>query len=134
MTRKELKWVGSSYEDMCEFPTEVRRSLGYALHLAQIGEKHTHAKVFSGMGNAKVWEIKENAKSGTYRVVYTVEYKEFIFVLHAFQKKSSSGIATPKKELDLIKDRLEEALEFNKELNEKGENEKNKKNQTQNKK
>lgn len=70
---------------------------------------HEHAKVLSGMGNAKVIEIQENDRSGTYRIVYTIEIKDFIFVLHAFQKKSKSGIATPKQELELIKNRLKEA-------------------------
>lgn len=61
-------------------------------------------------------ELRENDRSGTYRVVYTVEMAEFIFVLHAFQKKSKSGIATPKQEIDLVKRRLKEADALYKEL------------------
>lgn len=61
------------------------------------------------MGNAGVIEIKENDQSGTYRLVYTLEIEEYVFVLHAFQKKSKSGIATPKKEIEMIKNRLREA-------------------------
>ncbi len=93
--------------------------IGYALYAAQIGKMHEHAKVLSGMGNAKVIEIRENGRSGTYRVIYTVEMKDFIFVLHAFQKKSKSGIATPKQELDLLRERLKDARVIFKRLVEK---------------
>lgn len=106
---KRLEWVGSSKKDLKDFPEDIQGAMGYALHLAQCGEKHGHAKPFSGVGNAKVLEIRENDKSGTYRTVYTVEMEGFVFVLHAFQKKSKSGIATPKTELDKIKRRLKEA-------------------------
>ncbi len=71
------------------------------------------------MGNAGVIEIKENDQSGTYRLIYTREIEEYVFVLHAFQKKSKSGIATPKKEIDMIKNRLKEAKALYKELKEK---------------
>jgi phage-related protein len=73
-------------------------------------------KVLSGMGGAGVIEIKENDPSGTYRLIYTIEIKEYIFVLHAFQKKSKSGIATPKQEIEMIKNRLREAKQLYKEL------------------
>lgn len=109
MEPKLLKWVGSSYEDLKDFPEEVCQAMGYALHLAQIGEKHSNAEVFKGMGNAKVLEARESDRDGTYRVLYTLELKEFVFVLHAFQKKSKSGIATPKQEIDLVHSRLKDA-------------------------
>ena len=70
-------------------------------------------------GNAKVIELRETDRSGTYRVIYTVEVAELIFVLHAFQKKSKSGIATPKQDIDLIKRRLKEAESLCKELKER---------------
>ena len=79
-------------------------------------DRHHHAKTLSGLGNAKVIELRENDRSGTYRVIYTAEMAEFIFVLHAFQKKSKSGIATPKQEIDLVKRRLKEATALCKEL------------------
>lgn len=109
-------WIGSSYEDLKEFPSSVRNAVGYALFFAQTGTKHPHTKVLSGMGNANVIEIRENDISGTYRLIYTVEIEECVFVLHAFQKKSKSGIATPKKELEKINDRLKEARILYKEL------------------
>ena len=106
---KKVIWVGSSYKDLKEFPSEVQHAMGYALFMAQQGEKHPHAKPMKGMGNASVQEVRERDKSGTYRVMYTVEMDDFMFVLQAFQKKSKSGIATPKQELDLLKSRLKEA-------------------------
>lgn len=116
---KKIIWIGSSYEDLKDFPQPVRNAVGYALFFAQTGKKHPHTKVLSGMGNASVVEIRENDGSGTYRLIYTVEIEEYVFVLHAFQKKSKSGIATPKQELDMIKNRLKEAKALHKKLKEK---------------
>lgn len=113
---KRLIWVGTSYEDLKEFPVTVRQAMGYALFSAQMGKMHERAKVLSGMGSAKVIEIRENDRSGTYRIIYTIEMKEFVFVLHAFQKKSKSGIATPRQELELLKQRLKEAKILYKDL------------------
>lgn len=91
------------------FPRSYTGAIGHALFLAQDGKKHDHAKSLSGMGSANVLEVRENDRAGTYRVMYTVEMDDFVFVLHAFQKKSKSGIATPKQELDLLKNRIKEA-------------------------
>jgi phage-related protein len=115
---KKLVWVGSSYKDLKDFPQPVRQAMGYALFFAQDGKLHEHAKVLSGMGSSGVQEVRENDRSGTYRVVYTVEIDEFVFVLHAFQKKSKSGIGTPKQEIELIKSRLKEAKTLYKSLTE----------------
>lgn len=106
---KRLFWIGSSRQDLKEFPSEVQDEIGHGLYLAQMGDRHVHAKTLSGLGNAKIIELRENDRSGTYRLVYTVEISEIIFVLHAFQKKSKSGIATSKQDIDLIKRRLREA-------------------------
>ncbi len=116
---KKVIWIGSGYDDLKEFPARVRNAVGYALFFAQEGKKHPHAKILSGMGSAGVVEVKENDQSGTYRLIYTLEIEEYVFVLHAFQKKSKSGIATPKKEIDMIKNRLKEAKALYKELKEK---------------
>lgn len=120
---KILKWVGSSYDDLMDFPEDIRHLAGYALHLAQTGERHIRTRVFRGMGNAQVLEIREFHESGTYRIVYTTEIKKFIFVLHAFQKKSKKGIETSKQDVDLIHSRLREAKEYHKELEEVVKNE-----------
>lgn len=116
---KKLIWVGSSYENLKEFPPSVKNAVGYALFFAQSGKKHPHAKVLSGMGNASVIEIRENDLSGTYRLIYTVEIEDYVFVLHSFQKKSKSGIATPKKDLEMVKNRLKEAKVLYNELKRK---------------
>lgn len=116
MKKKSLVWVGSSYKDLKDFPETVRRAMGYALFHAQMGKMHQHVKVLSGMGSTGIQEIRENDRDGTYRVIYTVEMAGFVFVLHAFQKKSKSGIATPKQEIELLKNRLKEAKTLYKSL------------------
>ena len=102
-----------------EFPSPVRNAVGYALYNAQLDGNHAHIKVLSGMGSAGVAEIRENAPGGTYRVVYTVEMEGVVFILHAFQKKSKSGKATPKQELELLKTRIKEAKTFYKHMKER---------------
>lgn len=116
MKLKPLVWVGSSKDDLLEFPEEIRSSIGYGLYLAQMGEHSLHSKVLQGFGGAGVLEIKESDESGTFRVVYTVKMPKCVFVLHAFQKKSKQGIKTPTREIDLVKKRLKEAQEIYKEL------------------
>ena len=91
-------------------PEDVIDVFGFALHLAQIGKKHDQAKPLKGFGGASVLEVVEDHMGDTYRAVYTVKIAEKVYVLHCFQKKSTSGIATPKPELDLIRDRLKAAL------------------------
>ena len=107
---KPLLWVGSSKKDLQAMPDEVQDSFGYALHLAQTGAKHAHAKPLKGFGSAGVLEVVESEAGSTYRAVYTVKVAAAVYVLHCFQKKSASGIATPKPDLDLIRDRLKAAL------------------------
>jgi phage-related protein len=107
---RPLLWVGSAKKDLRAMPDEVQDSFGYALHLAQTGAKHAHAKPLKGFGSAGVLEVVESEAGSTYRAVYTVKVAAAVYVLHCFQKKSTSGIATPKPELDLIRDRLKAAL------------------------
>jgi phage-related protein len=107
---KDIVFVGSSLEDLKEFPREVQRQIGYAFYQAQIGEKHHNTKPLKGF--AGVWEIRSNYQTDTYRAVYTVKIGDKIYVLHCFQKKSKRGVATPKKEIDLIKRRLKMAREL----------------------
>jgi phage-related protein len=103
---KQLEWIGSSHKDLMELPADVRRFFGYALSLAQAGDKHDAAKVHKGFGGAGVLEVVEDDAGGTYRAVYTVKFGASVFVLHCFQKKSKRGIATPKEDLDIIHARL----------------------------
>jgi len=111
MTNKEkpLEWIASSHKDLMALPSDVRRRFGYALSLAQIGDQDDAAKVLKGSGAAGVLEAVEDDAGGTYRAVYTVKFAEAVFVLHCFQKKSKSGIATPKADMDIIRARLKVA-------------------------
>jgi phage-related protein len=83
--------------------------IGYALHFAQMGDKHLSAKPLQGFGGAGVLEIVENHDGETYRAVYTVRFAEVVYVLHTFQKKSKRGVKTPKRDLDRIRVRLQRA-------------------------
>ena len=106
-----LQWVGSSKRDLLAFPEQVISSMGYALGVAQLGGKHPKAKPWKGEGGG-VFEVVEDYSGDTYRAVYTVRLTDVIYVLHAFQKKSKSGVATPKADIDLIKQRLKQATEI----------------------
>ncbi len=106
---KPLEWIGSSHKDLMALPAEVRRLFGFALSLAQAGDRHDAAKVLTGFGGAGMLEVVEDDVGGTYRAVYTVKFAEAVFVLHCFQKKSKRGIATPKEDMDIINARLKTA-------------------------
>ena len=97
-------------------PDEVIDTFGYALHLAQTGKKHEQAKPLHGFGSAGVLEIVEEWRGNAYRAVYTVRFAAAVFVLHVFQKKSKSGIATPGQDMELIRERLKAAEQIVKEL------------------
>lgn len=107
---KPLLWVASSKKDLQAMPGEVQDTFGYALHLAQTGGKHAQAKPLKGLGSAGVLEVVESKAGSTYRAVYTVKIAGVVYVLHCFQKKSTSGIATPKPDMDLVRDRRKAAL------------------------
>ncbi len=108
-------WVGPSRRDVRAFPREVRRDIGQSLYAAQQGEIDLSAKPLRGFGGGSVLEIVTKHHGDTWRAVYTVRYADAIYVLHAFQKKSKGGIATPKKEMDLIRQRLNEAARLHRE-------------------
>jgi phage-related protein len=106
---RPLVWIGSSRKDVRAFPAEVRRDIGYALYAAQHGQTDPSAKPLRGFGGARVLEIVAQHRGDTWRAVYTVRYADAIYVLRAFQKKSKRGIATPQKDMELIRQRLSEA-------------------------
>jgi phage-related protein len=114
--QKSLEWIGSSRKDLMALPADVRRFFGFALSLAQSGDKHDAAKVLKGFGGAGVLEVVEDDIGGTYRAVYSVKFPEVVFVLHCFQKKSKRGIGTPKEDMDIINARLKIAETYVKEL------------------
>ncbi len=100
-----LDWIGSSKKDLLTFPKTVIDAMGYALGVAQLGGKHPHAKPWKGEGGG-VFELVEHLSGDTYRAVYTVRFADVIYVLHAFQKKSTKGIATAATDITMIKARL----------------------------
>jgi phage-related protein len=106
---KRLEWIGTSLKDMRALPLPVRRTFGYALYAAQLGERPPDAKPLKGFGGAGVLEVIEDYRGDTYRAVYTVRFEDTVYVLHVFQKKSKSGIATPKADLEIVKSRLRDA-------------------------
>jgi phage-related protein len=108
---KPLIWVGDSLQAIQGFPDDVQDEVGYALFQAQTGKKHIKAKPLTGLG-AGILEVVSDHRGDTFRAVYTVKLAGRIYVLHAFQKKSKTGIATPKSEIDMVKQRLKRAIEL----------------------
>lgn len=108
---KPLFWVGGSLNDLRNFPAEVKQVMGFGLWQAQNGGKHVDAKPLKGFGGAGVLEVIADHREGTYRCVYTVKFAGAVYVLHAFQKKSTKGIKTPKHVIDLVEKRLKLATE-----------------------
>ena len=106
---RRLVWIVDSLNDLKKFPSTVQTKLGFGIYQAQIGKKHEHAKLLHGF-QVPVWEVCADDRSGTYRAIYVVQLRKAIYVLHAFQKKSKVGIATPKRETDLIHQRLKLAI------------------------
>lgn len=104
---KNLTWLADSRSRVKSFPAGVQDDIGYALYAAQLGEWSVKAKPLHGFGS-QVMEIVAYDSSGTYRAVYTVSIGDSIYVIHAFQKKSKSGIATPRAEIDVIRQRLKQ--------------------------
>ena len=102
---KPIIWMGDSLARLQMFPSSVQDEIGYALYLAQIGAKHVSAKPLKGLG-AGVLEVVSDYRGDTFRAVYTVRFRDRMYVLHAFQKKSKKGIATPQPDIDLLKQRL----------------------------
>jgi phage-related protein len=112
---KPLQWIGRAKDDLLNLPNEVQNVIGYGFYLAQTGNKHDEAKPLKGFKGAGVLEIIDNFNGNTYRAVYTVKFESAVYVLHVFQKKSKSGIATPQQDIDLVERRLKIAQEHHRE-------------------
>ena len=108
---RPVRWIGASKEDLSAFPDAVKLRVGGALWDAQVGLKSPAAKPLKGFGHSGVLEIVADFDGSAFRLVYTLRFVEVLYVLHAFQKKSRRGIATPRAELDLIRARLGRAKE-----------------------
>lgn len=106
---KPCRFVGSSRRDLSAMPKDVKMAFGTALFLAQTGGEALNVKPLKGFGGRGILEIIEDRDGNTYRAVYTVRFASAIYVLHAFQKKSKAGIATPKRDMALIASRLKDA-------------------------
>lgn len=102
--------MGTSLDDLMEFPREVICNVGFALSVAQLGATANSVKILKGFGGTSILEIRDDYQTNTYRAVYTVKFEEKIYVLPCFQKKSKSGITTPLDE-KMIHTRLKEACE-----------------------
>lgn len=105
---KPLHWVGSAKKDLLAFPGGVVDDFGYALSLVQHGGMPPSAKAWKGEG-AGVFELVEEHRGDAFRAVFTVRFEKAIYVLHCFQKKSSSGVRTARKDVNLIHERLRTA-------------------------
>lgn len=106
---KPVFWIASSRKDLKKFPKGVRLTFGQALFDAQTGGKHPDAKPLKGFRGGGVLEVVEDDNGNTYRAVYTVKFAGVVYVLHAFQKKSKSGVKTPAAEIEKVKNRLTQA-------------------------
>ena len=105
---RPLHWVASAKRDFMAFSEAVRDDMGNALGVAQFGGTPRSAKPWKGLGPG-VLELVESHDGNAYRAVYTVRFAEAVYVLHAFQKKSPSGIRTAKTDVELVEERLKRA-------------------------
>ncbi len=106
-----IRWMGNSKKNLQKFPDEAQKIIGDELQIMQFGRMPKDVKPFKGVG-AGVFEIAIKYDKEAYRTVLAVQLGERIYILHAFQKKSKKGIATPKPDVDLIKQRYREAKEL----------------------
>lgn len=113
---RPLVWLGNTIRNIRSFPQGAQKLLGDELQLLQFGGMPKDAKPFKGIGSGIV-EIVLRYDKDAYRTVVAVQLGKRLYVLHAFQKKSKRGIATPKADVDLIKQRYKEATELAKHEN-----------------
>lgn len=109
---KPVTWMGDSLARLQTFPSPVQDEMGYAIYLAQIGGKHVSAKPLKGFGPG-VLEVVSDHRGDTFRAVYTVRFQNRVYVLHAFQKKSKKGSATPQPDIAVLRQRLARAAALN---------------------
>jgi phage-related protein len=103
---RPIIWAPQTLRELRRFPKKVKREIGRALQFAQAGDKHSAAKPLKGFAGGGILEIVEDYDRGSYRAVYTVRFKEAVYVLQVFQKKSKKGIETTRSDVNLIKERL----------------------------
>jgi phage-related protein len=103
---KPLVWIGDTLREVRKFPKSVKRTVGRALALAQMGAKHPQSKAWKGEGPG-MFEIVEDDQGSTYRALYTVRFADVVYGLYAFQKKSKKGIKTPQQHVENVRKRLQ---------------------------
>jgi phage-related protein len=108
---RPVVWLGNSRRNIQGFPSEAKKLIGDELQLMQFGGMPRNAKPFKGIGSG-VFEIAIRHGGEAYRVMLALQLAPRIYVLHAFQKKSKKGVATPKQDVDLVKQRFKEAKEL----------------------
>lgn len=111
---RPIVYLGSSRKDLQKLPFDVRDVFAQGLYEASLGEKPLDSKALKGFGGRNVLELIEDHRGDTYRAVYTIRFKNALYVLHVFKKKSTRGIATPKKDRELIEKRLKSAVSHHK--------------------
>ncbi len=107
---RKISWIKAAERGFLKFPERVQLQMGRALHIAALGQKADIAKPMKGLG-AGVFEVRVAYRTDAYRTVYAVKLGKDVYVIHAFQKRSSMGIKTPLKEVDVIKTRLKRLKE-----------------------
>lgn len=112
MTRntRKINWVKATLKDYLEFPKEAQDRAAMALTYVAEGVTPDIAKPLTGLGSG-VWELAIKSRGDAYRVIYALQLGEDIWIVHAFQKKSKKGIATPKHEIDLVRERIKRLRE-----------------------
>ncbi len=105
-----IDWYGTAWRDFSQFPDVVHRRMEHALQVAQLGGKHSSAKVLAGLGNARTLEVRVVHQGSTFRLVYTILSPRHIIVVHCYQKKSTRGISTPKPDATIIVQRLKNIM------------------------
>jgi phage-related protein len=108
---RPIIWAPQTLRELRSFPKHVKREFGRALQFAQAGDKHPASKPLKGFRGGAILEIVEDYDRSSYRAVYTVRFKEAVYVLHVFQKKSRKGIETSRADVNLIKERLKWATQ-----------------------
>src|SRR5690348_13402404 len=110
-TTRPISWINAALKEFRAFPEGAQTICLAALTIAAEGGKSDIAKPMRGLGSG-VFEIALPYRRDAFRVVYAVQFGDEIWVIHAFQKKSTQGIKTPKREIDLVMDRLKRLKEM----------------------
>jgi phage-related protein len=109
---KPLRLIDAARDELMDIPAQARRDFGYDLFLVQTGDTPNNASPFEGSSGATIMKLVQRHDSDTYRCVYTAKFEQAIYVLHVFKKKSTSGIATPRREIETVNARFKLAREL----------------------